>query len=286
MNDLCNAVKQAQADLSAMYSIVLTIPSCLANINAYLSIQRTWLGKAKLHEDLAETAKLFECRGSALKCMENLRDNASKLGSKPISETILYGTAEMPIFAARLLSIDSYLASTWSIYDRLSNVLGRLMGDAEIAGKDSPTQSPKLVENLIGKAKGCYQGFGTSELLPKLYGEPIFSSYLLRNSFMHDGGMMDNVPILSGSSAAACFELSKENAEKMNSAVAKRLGVSGSGLFMFKDGDFIDQLKMCHDELDKMFVSLLGFVVGSFCAQVSLFCGKIGINPSVNAELG
>ena len=103
---------------------------------------------------------------------------------------------------------------------------------------------------------------------------------------MHDGGMMDNVPILSGSSAAACFELSKENAEKMNSAVAKRLGVLGSGLFMFKDGDFIDQFKMCHDELDKMFVSLLGFVVGSFCAQVSLFCGKIGINPSVNAELG
>ena len=61
MNDLCNAVKQAQADLSAMYSIVLTIPSCLANITAYLSIQRTWLGKAKLHEDLAERLQGQRC---------------------------------------------------------------------------------------------------------------------------------------------------------------------------------------------------------------------------------
>lgn len=286
MSDLCSAVKQAQSDLSAVHSMVRTVPSGLTNITTYLNIQRMWLGKAKLHEDLAETAKLFECRGSALKCMENLRDNASKLGSKPISETILYGTAEMPIFAARLLSIDSYLASTWSVYDRLSNVLGRLMGDAKVVDNTVTAQNPKLVEDLIGQAKGCYQGFGTSELLSKLYSEPISSSYFLRNSFMHDGGMMGNVPILSGSSAAACFELSKENAEKMNSAIAKRLGVSGSGLFMFKDGDFIDQLKMCHDELDKMFVSLLGFVVGSFCAQVSLFCGKIGISSSANAELG
>ena len=283
MSDLCSAVKQAQADLSAVHSMVRKVPSGLANV---INIQRTWFEKARQHEALAETVKLFECRVSALKCMENLRDNASKLGSKPISETILYGTAEIPIFAARLLSIDSYLASTWSIYDRLSNVLGRLMGDAEIAGNDSPTQSPKLVENLIGKAKGCYQGFGTSELLLKLYGEPIYSSYFLRNSFMHDGGMMGNVPILSGSSAAACFELSKDNADKINRVVAKQLCSSGSGSFKFKEEDFIVQLKACHDDLDKMFVSLLEFVVGSFCAQVSLFCGKIGINPSANAELG
>ena len=192
----------------------------------------------------------------------------------------------MPIFAARLLSIDSYLASTWSIYDRLSNVLGRLMGDAKVVDNTIAAQNPKLVEDPIGQVKGCYQGFGTSELLSKLYGEPISSSYFLRNSFMHDGGMMGNVPILSGSSAAACFELSKENAEKMNGVVAKRLCGSEFGSFKFKGGDFIVQLKACHDDLDKMFVSLLEFVVGSFCAQVSLFCGKIGISSSANAELG
>ena len=286
MSDLSSAVQQAQSNLSSVHSMVQMAPSGLTNVIMWLNIQRTWLKKARLHEDLGETVRLFECRTAALKCLENLRNTAYKLGSKPISETILYGTAEIPIFAARLLSIDSYLASTWSIYDRLSNVLGRLMGDAEIAGNDSPTESPKLVENLIGKAKGCYQGFGTSELLSKWYGEPIYSSYVLRNSFMPDGGMMDNVPILSGSSAAACFELSKENAEKMNSAVAKRLCGSGSGLFTFKEGGFINQLKECHNALDRMFVSLSEFVVGSFCAQVSLFCGKTGPNPIVNAELG
>ena len=169
MSDLCSAVKQAQSDLSAVHSMVRTVPSGLANITTYLNIQRMWLGKAKLHEDLAETAKLFECRGSALKCMENLRDNASKFGSKPISETMVYCTAEIPIFAARLLSIDSYLAATWSIYDRLSNVLGRLMGDAKVVDNTGTAQNPKLVEDLIGQTKGCYQGFGTSELLFTIY---------------------------------------------------------------------------------------------------------------------
>lgn len=284
MSDLSNAVQRAQADLSAVCSMVHAVPSGLTNTTMGLNILGTWLQKAKLNEALAETVKLFECRVSALKGMENLRENASKFGSKPISETIVYGTAEIPIFAARLLSIESYLAVTWSIYDRLSNVLGRLMGDAKVVDNTVAAQNPKLVEDLIGQAKGCYQGFGTSELLSKLYGEPIYSSYFLRNSFVHDGGMMGNVPILSGSSAAACFELSKENAEKINQAVARQSCGLGSGLF--NEGDFIGQLKMCHDDLDKMFIALSRFVVGSFCAQVSLFCGKIGINPATNTELG
>lgn len=249
-----------------------------------LNILGTWLQKVKQHEALAETVKLFECRASALKCMENLRDIASKFGSKAISETIVYDSVEMSIFAARLLSIDSYLAATWSIYDRLSNVLGRLMGDAKVVDNTVAAKNTKLVEDLIGQAKGCYQGFGTNELLLKLYGGSIYSSYFLRNSFVHDGGMMGNVPILSGSSAAACFELSKENAERINQAVAKQSCGLGSGLF--EEGDFIGQLEKCHDDLDKMFIALSRFVVGSFCAQVSLFCGKIGINPAANTELG
>lgn len=283
MNDLGSVVQKAQSDLSAMFPALRAFSSGSTNT---MYIQRIWFTKTKLHEDLGETVKLFECRASAMKCLEGLRDNTSKLGSKPMSETILYGTVNVSIFAARLLAIDSYLASTWSIYDRLSNVLGRLMGDAKIVENTSSALSPKLVEDIMGQVKGCYQGFGTNELLSKLYSESIYSSYFLRNSFMHDGGMIDNVPILSGSSAAACFELSKENAEKINNAVAKRFCGSGSGLFKFTEGDFISQLKSCHDDLDKMFISLVEFVVGSFCTQVYLFCGRIGINPAANAELG
>ena len=283
MNDLASAVHKAQSDLSAVFPMLQPLSSGSTNT---MNIQTIWFIKAKLHEDLGETLKLFECRASAMKCLEGLRDNTSKLGSKPISETILYGTTEMSIFAARLLAIDSYLASTWSIYDRLSNVFGRLMGDAKIVEAPSSAQNPKLVEDIIGQVKGCYHGFGTNELLSKLYGDLIYSSYFLRNSFMHDGGMIGNVSILSGSSAAACFELSKENAEKMNRAVSARLCGSGSGLFKFTEGDFISQLRACHDDLDKMFIALAGFVVRSFCAQVYLFCGKIGINSTANAELG
>lgn len=286
MNDLASAVRKAQSDLSSVYCMVQAVPPGLTNITAWLSIYGDWLEKAKMHVDLGETVKLFECRASALRCLEGLRDYASKLGTKPISEKILHGTTEIPIFAARLLAIDSYIASTWSIYDRLSNVFGRIMGDAKNVGNNSSLHGPKLVEDLIGQIKGCYQGFGISELLSKLYGDVIYSSYFLRNSFMHDGGMMGNVPILSGSSAVACFELSKDNAEKMNRVVAGRSCASGAGLFKFSEGDFISQLKACNDDLDKMFISLARFVVGSFCAQVYLFCGRIGINPTANVELG
>lgn len=73
--------------------------------------------------------------------------------------------------------------------------------------------------------------------------------------------------------------------KKINSAVTKRLCGSGSGIFKFREGDLIDRLRECHDTLDKMFVSLAEFVVGSFCAQVSLFYGKAGHGPIVNAEM-
>ena len=283
MNDLDSMVRQAQADLAAVYSAVKKVPPGVPN-PVWLSIQRVWIGKAKLHEYLGETAKLFECRDAAMTCLEDLHKNMSQLGSKSISATISFGATVMPIFAARLLALDSYLASTWSIYDRLSNILGRLMGNDKIAEESNPAQNPKLVDDLIGQAKGCYQGFGINELLPKLYGELIYSSYFLRNSFMHDGGMMDNVSILSGSIAATCFVLSKENAEKINHIVSQRLGSSSSGFF--SEGDLIEQLKKCHNDLDKMFVSLMRFIVGSFCMQVSMFCGRIGITPAESVELG
>ena len=283
MSDLSGAVQQAQTELSGVFSVVNATNPDVGHPD-WLNIKTVWLVKAKLHADLGETMKLFECRDAAMQCLENLRRNILMLGSEPLSSKIQFGATQIPIFAARLLAVDSYLAVTWSIYDRLANVLGRLMGVSDIVSNSNPAQNPKLVESLIAQAKGCYQGFGTNELLLKLYGESIYASYFLRNSFMHDGGMMGNVPILSGNSAASCFELSKENAERMNRNVAQRMSCSRSS--SFREGDVIGQMKQCHDDLDKMFASLVKFVVGAFCSQVLSFGGKMGINPTASAVLG
>lgn len=283
MSDLSVVVQQAQTELSGVCSVVNATNPDVSH-PSWLNIKAVWFAKAKLHEDLGETMKLFESRDAAMQCLENLRSNILTLGSEPLSSKIQFGATQIPMFAARLLAVDSYLAVTWSIYDRLTNVLGRLMGASDIVNNSNPAQNPKLVESLITQAKGCYQGFGINELLLKLYGESIYASYFLRNSFIHDGGMMGNIPILSGNSAASCFELSKESAERMNRNVAQRMGCSSSS--SFRDGNVIDQIKLCHDDLDKMFASLVKFVVGSFCAQVSSFGGKIGIAPAANATLG
>ncbi len=283
MSDLSGAVQQAQTELSGVFSVVNATNPDVGHSD-WLNIKTVWLVKAKLHADLGETMKLFECRDAAMQCLENLRSNILMLGSEPLSSKIQFGATQIPIFAARLLAVDSYLAVTWSIYDRLANVLGRFLVLFDIEIYSNPSQNTKLVESLIAQAKGCYQGFGTNELLLKLYGESIYASYFLRNSFMHDGGMMGNVPILSGNSAASCFELSKENAERMNRNVAQRMSCSRSS--SFREGDVIGQMKQCHDDLDKMFASLVKFVVGAFCSQVLSFGGKMGINPTATAVLG
>lgn len=280
MSDLASTVQQAQSILSEVYSSVKN-----ASLGTdKLKVQNAWLTRAKLHEDLLETQKLFACRDDVMRVLEDLRDNAMRLGSASISTRIDFGTMQITLSSARLMFVDSYLALTWSIYDRLSNVLGRLMGEERVVENSNPAQNPKLVGDLIAQAKGSFQGFGINELLPKLYGEQIYASYFLRNSFIHDGGMMNNVPILTGSCAVACFELSKGNADKMNCVVKQRFGGLGSGIF--KDRDLIAQLRVLHDDLDKMFASLTEFVVGSFGRQVSLFCGRIGINSVNGVALG
>jgi len=280
MSDLLSVVQQAQTCLSKAHSLVDKAGCVEPN---ELNVRGTWLAKAKLYIDLSETQKLFENRDDAMKCLEDLRDNAKKLGPAPISSKIPFGTKTISLASARLMLVDSYLATTWSIYDRLSNVIGRLMGDESVVENSNPADNPKLIENLMAKKNGCFQCFGNSGLLVKLYGVPIYSSYFLRNSFMHDGGMVNNMPILSGSSAAACFELSQEDAEKMNRSIKQRLGNLIS--VKLRDGDFVAQLKAIHEEMDKMFAGLVEFVVGSFYSQVSLFGERIGVNLSATAIL-
>ena len=74
MSDLCSAVQQAQHKLLSVYSKVQTSPSGLSNAIMWLTIQRPWLIKAKLHEALAETVKLFKGEGDCpqwRKALEN-----------------------------------------------------------------------------------------------------------------------------------------------------------------------------------------------------------------------
>ncbi len=284
MSDLLSVLKQAQIGLAEASSVIKKAKPTSESIK----VQRIWLGRANLHEDLLKTQELLGCRAAAMKNLEDLRNIATTLGSSPLSDIIGFGAVQMPLYAARLLSVDCYLASTWSVYDRLANVAGRLMADVNAKDQNkkgsspNPSRNPKLVEDLIDP-KGCFQGFGINEILLSLYGEPIYASYFLRNSFMHDGGMMNNVPILSGSSAAACFCVSQENAEMLNNAVAKRFGIACSGVF--KEGDIVSQLKALHEELDKMFAALIEFVVGSCYSQLSLFGERICVNLSATAIL-
>jgi len=288
MSELVKAVEQARATLVSVRSLVDA-----ANPSVFfperLNVKAGWISKANLHKDLEETVKLFECRDSAMLCLTNLRAKASTLDASPLSISVEFGAVQMTLYAARLLAMNSYLATTWSVYDRLSNVVGRLMAKAEMTIQDNktetpnPARNPKLVEDLMAEDDGCYQGFEINQLLSKLHGESIWASYLLRNSFMHDGGMINNIPILSGSSAATCFLLSKENSEMLNKVVAKRAGSMRSEIF--KERDFVDQMKVLHEELDKMFAGLVEFVVGSFYSQVSLFGERIGVNPAATAPL-
>lgn len=269
MSDLTMAVNDAQQALNRILS------QLQANNVRYIrpnekKVCENWINKARLCEDLDKTRWLFAYRETALANLNELRDCASIRSSEDIASLVAYGQGQAPMSVARVLAIDSYLATTWSIYDRITNVVGRLMGDESVANNPIAAQNPKIVEQFMYAKKCCFSGFGVSEVLTNLYAETIFFSYLLRNAYMHDGGVLEGSPILAGRSFGEAFLITQDVADLINEAIRKRSNMQLVSMCTTTD-DLVIQLRICHEEIDKMFVGLLDFACESFVRQVSYF---------------
>ena len=82
---------------------------------------------------------------------EKSRDEAHQSPLQAISYNFSHDGIEMDFSSARHLALVAYASVTWSIYDRLSNVCGRLVGTEEVSQHQK--QNPKLVEDLLAREK-------------------------------------------------------------------------------------------------------------------------------------
>ena len=101
------------------------VPTCIVD---------DWILVAKVSEVLDRSIMGLGLRERAQAAMMNLDSNLNGHEKDPVSEfEVKWAESFMPIEVARVLSITSYIAQTWTIYDVLANAIGKIIGNREVA---------------------------------------------------------------------------------------------------------------------------------------------------------
>ncbi len=242
---------------------------------------KRWENLAAYHASLSGTIPLFEIRESAWKIVESLVDEkrikAEELRQKSPRQGVQSGSynfshdgVEMDFASARHLALCSYVSISWSIYDRLSNICGRLAAPDEIS--KNPKQNPKLVEQLLTKE---YH-------LKMAYDWPTRVTYTIRNWLVHDGDTIGDVRLFHSNEIEDGLRMHNDavirieelcKIERDSNRVPKRCCVSGSAN-PWKEGqdkNLMEVLRLYHHEVDTMLAGLVKWSVDSFVGQFTAF---------------
>lgn len=235
----------------------------------------TWIEKTQYAKQFELTLPLFAVRQFSEKGLMDLLSLCKSRGREMVSAVVPYCGVSMPMSSARVLSIDSYLVAYWSVYDRLSNIIGRVVGNESIRKNPLGKSNPKLVETFLVEKNGI-DVLGTKDLIFKSYGCEVGLSYLIRNCYVHDGGMIDDLPILSGLSFNDAFMISETVAEKLNDEITKRYKVPNAAIV--QPGGLVEQLQGCHSKIENLFISLLRFMTGTLLVEIESFAAIDGFS--------
>ena len=126
----------------------------------------------------------------------------------------------------------------------------------------------------MGKPKS-FAGFGLNNLLNYVFAENVYFSYRLRNAYLHDGGMINTLPILAGLSMGEAFYVSQDIADAINEDIGNR--IKSENVIIARAGDLVEQLMLCSDVIDRMFVALLRYSCNAFRGQVTAFSECVGV---------
>ena len=188
-----------------------------------------------------------------------------------------FGSQRLDFGIARHLSLVSYVASVWSIYDRVSNACGRLAAISEIA--ENPRQNPKACEDLIGKKDT--HGFSVQFHIREAYAWPLRVSYKVRNWLLHEGWEENSIPLFRGDSIGDGLLLHDDAArhlEKCSGYSTDGGKISGCCLSSSEEcwptSDLLLILPNYHAELDALFSGLLKWSVDSFVGKIEAFTAR------------
>lgn len=235
----------------------------------------TWNKRVSLENELSDVLFLIECRDVQKGVMEDLRFSIRRLPeSEKIEKLVNYGNCQCSLKVMRNLVVTTHLGSVWAIYDKLSNVVGRLLGGDEILKNQLLKENPKLIGSFIssnnaGDNKKNITMMSINAIISRCFREHIALSYLLRNCFIHEGGTIGKGQIFTGKTVNTAFYVNEDIAQKLNYAIAESYGVNSPTIA--RSGDLLEQLESCHKQIDKCFSGLLQFAVGSLKLQIDAF---------------
>lgn len=277
MNNLEQQLRESAASLRNAWNSVQTVPST-ASLPA--SCYEQWRVRAEMHRIIDGTIPLLKARSQAWESVQGV----SK--SKPMkdgSNIVRYGTVDMDFAVARHLSLTSYVAVTWSIYDRIANVCGRLAGSKSISA--NPKQNPKLCEELLGEKEDAKKrntiGFAIHYHLQDAYSWPLKVSYKIRNWLVHEGYEEGSTPLFDSESISNGFQLHEDAVKYLQECCGYKEDegkilcscIDGTDK-CWRNGNLLRILEQYHGEIDIMSGSLLKWSVDSFAGQIHVFAAR------------
>lgn len=228
-----------------------------------------WAKKASLYSALAGTVEILPARENAWEIVQKVASSIRINEGKP--NAIKYGDLEIDFALARHLALTSYMVMTWSAYDRLANVCGRLAAITSLS--ENPKQNPKIFEDFLGK-KDIFS-FGAHFHLQQAYAWPITVSYQVRNWLVHEGFERGDIAMFVGDRIADSFFLHEDAAEYFKRYCKENEKMEACCLEETEDPwqtmNLLEILPKYHTEMDAMFVGLVQWSVDSFISQITAF---------------
>ena len=271
MADLKAQVIRSAGDLKSAWTGLQAVSSSALPPKCY----EQWIKKAALHQTLEGTAGIFPARGVAWSAVQAVSSPTSVRDYQ--QNTVAHGALGMDFSVARHLALTTYVAVTWSAYDRLANVCGRLACIADLA--ENPRQNPKACEDFLGKRDTM--GFSGHLQIRQAYAWPLKVTYKIRNWLVHEGYEEGGTPLFGGDRIADGFRLDKDAAAYLESCCGYKADggkVDSCCLTAAEEcwstRELLTILDCYHAEVDTMYAGLVKWAVDAFIGQVTAFTAR------------
>lgn len=268
MSSLENQVNQSFKDLKNSYKLLTQMaPQSLDQ-----SVIGVWTNRSLLYVECEHTIPIFLLRDKALIIMNELLRSQ---GRDKEPNVVKYCSFDMDFSIARNHAVTAYMMANWSIYDRLSNIAGRLVGTGSIF--QNPKDNPKLVEDFMNKKDRV--PYLTHHLLSTSYRWPVMVSYKIRNWLAHEGYDIGNISLFKGNRVSDGFILHPDAMETIQKNNDYKLLADGRiqnscidpSSELWLTGDLFQILESYHSVIDDMLASLLKWSSDAFVNHLKCF---------------
>lgn len=279
MSDLRGELSSARVRLKAISDAISAKYTMLTGGHFSADAIALISARADYFERLDSVLGMVRARDAAEKALSAYDADIVCRPTSALSEEMDYLGASLPCSDVRVLVLNTYLSSTWMVYDRLMGCIGKIMGPTSMMKDERFFQQAKLLETfLTGKGDPAIDDFSIGSLVKETYSWPIAISYQLRNAFVHDGGYVDKDFLLDQTQMGRMFNFSAQGATALETYLNNRLkGIAHPSQYSLDATmDVRDLLKQCNAEIDELFCSLVNSATLGLGNVAKAFLGRDG----------